>query len=41
MEDIKIKFRNINGEVVFWTKLTQDRIPWLYFVNTIMNILIL
>jgi hypothetical protein len=36
-DNIKIDYRKIRCEDVGWFELAQDRVKWLFLVNTIMN----
>jgi hypothetical protein len=39
-DDIKMDLREIGINVVNWIQLTQDRVHWQTFVNTVMNLLV-
>jgi hypothetical protein len=40
-DNIKMKLREIEWEIVDWTHLAQDRDQWRAFVNTVMNVRVL
>jgi hypothetical protein len=37
-DNIKMDFREIEIDVVNWFRLSQDRVRWGAFVNTVMNL---
>jgi hypothetical protein len=38
MDNIKIDLGEIGIDGVNWIRLTQDRVQWRAFVNTVMNL---
>jgi len=36
--NIRIDFREIGWEVVYWINLAQDRVQWWAHVNTVLNL---
>jgi hypothetical protein len=37
-DNIKMDLREIGIDEANWISLAQDRVPWLAFVNTVMNL---